>query len=129
MAELRMTSLSVGKIIHKVLTEDETISASVTKVFPIVTDKAVLPYIAYRRVSHDPNVNKVSNPDTTHVEVAVFAADYEKSIELAEAVRAALDGKKAELNGLKMRICYFADGEEGYQDEAFVQKLVFTIKV
>ncbi len=126
----KMTSLSVGKIIRKILTEDEDIkAAAVAKVFPVVTDKAILPYIAYRRISHDPNLWKVGNADTTHVEVDVFAKDYESSIKIAEAVRGALDGRKAELNGLCMRSCFFADGEEGYQDDAFIQKLIFTIKV
>ena len=45
-----MTSLSIGKIIRKLLTESVKIKAAkVTKVFPVVTDEAKLPYIAYRR--------------------------------------------------------------------------------
>ena len=124
-----MTSLSVGKIIRKLLIEDAEIKARVTKVFPVVTDTAKLPYIAYRRKSHDPNVFKGGNADTVSVEALVFTEDYESGVELAEAVRRVLDGAQAKIDGLTMRSCYFADGEEAYQDDAYVQKLVFTIKV
>ncbi len=129
MAASNMTSLSAGKIIRRVLTQDATVSGMVTKVFPVVTDTATLPYVAYRRVSLDPTNIKVANPDTTAIEVLCFTKDYESGIALAEAVRNALDGQQAEIEGLRMRSCYLSDSEEAYQDDAYVQQLVFTIKV
>lgn len=127
--EIRRSSLSVGKIIRKVLTEDAEVQSKVTKVFPVVTDKALLPYIAYRREGFEPGLFKGGNADTVSVEIAVFSADYESGIDIAEAVRVALDGCQADLYGLRMRSCYLSDSDEGYQDDAYVQRLVFTIKV
>lgn len=124
-----MTSLSIGKIIRKLLTEDATIAASVTKVFPVVTDEARLPYIAYRRADIEPKPFKSGNADTVTVEVACFTKDYESGVELAESVRSVLDCQQAEIEGLTMRSCTLSGGEEAYQDDAYVQKLVFTIKV
>ena len=129
MAASKMTSLSVGKIIRKVLTEDATVSALVTKVFPVATDTARLPYVSYRRVSLDPtNVKGGANPDTTAVEVLCFTEKYESGVELAEAVRDALEGKQVQIEGLTMRSCFLSDSEEAYQDDAYVQQLAFTIK-
>lgn len=132
MAALRLTSLSVGKVIRKILTEDGAVKeAKVTKVFPVVTDKAILPYIAYRRASVDANALKgitVNNADTTAIEVVCFTEDYESGVALAEAVRNALDGRQAEVDGLRMRSCILTNSEEAYQDDAYLQKLVFTIK-
>lgn len=128
------TSLSAGKIIRKILTEDEAVKAAeVTKVFPVVTDNAILPYIAYRRKSVDANSVKsqsvIGNADTTAIEILCFTQDYESGIALAEAVRDALDGRQAEVDGLRMRSCVMTDSEEAWQDDAYVQRLVFTIKV
>lgn len=128
------TSLSAGKIIRKILTEDVAVKAAkVTKVFPVVTDNAILPYIAYRRKSVDANSVKsqsvIGNADTTAIEILCFTQDYESGIALAEAVRDALDGRQAEADGLRMRSCVMTDSEEAWQDDAYVQRLVFTIKV
>lgn len=128
------TSLSAGKIIRKILTEDETVKAmGVTKIFPVVTDTAILPYIAYRRKSVEANTVKsqsyIGNADTTSIEILCFTDDYESSISLAEAVRNALDGRQYEIDGLRMRSCVMTDSEEAWQDDAYVQRLIFTIKV
>lgn len=123
-----MTSLSVGKIIRSLLVADPTIKAKVTKVFPVVTDKANLPYIAYRRAGIEAKPCKGGNADTVTVDVLVFTADYESGVELAEVIRSVLDCQKGEIDGLTMRSCILTDGEEAYQDDAYVQRLVFTIK-
>ena len=123
-----MTSFSVGKIIRSMMVADASIKAKATKVFPVVTDKANLPYIAYRRAGIESKPFKGGKADTVTVEVLVFTADYESGVELAEDVRRVLDCQQGEIDGLTMRSCTLADGEEAYQDDAYVQKLVFTIK-
>jgi len=50
-------------------------------------------------------------------------------VELAEAVRAALDHTQAEHGRQRMRSCCLTESEEAYQDDAFVQQLVFSIKI
>lgn len=134
---MSVSSLSAGRVIRKILTEDEGVKAfGVTKVFPVVTDNALLPYIAYRRTSLEAAAVKqradgspAGWPDTTAVEIICFAQDYEGSVSLAEAVRAALDGKQAIVDNLRMRSCMMTDSEETFQDDAYVQRMVFTIKV
>jgi hypothetical protein len=124
------TSLSVGSIIYDILTKTAEISKTVTAVFPIVSDNATLPYIAYRRSGLEPSpVKNGHSADTVVIDVRCFAAHYSESVELAEAVRAALDCVKAEKDGLIMRSCTLAGSEEYFEGDAFVQELNFNIKV
>lgn len=58
-----------------------------------------------------------------------YTARYAEGIELAEAVRAALDCRSAEASGLTMRSCYLSDSSEDYQADAYIQQLIFTIRI
>lgn len=125
------TSLSAGAIIRAVLLEDPDVAARTNKVFPVATDSAELPYILYRRTSLSPTPRKSGPPgaDEIQIEVLCFTERYGESVELAEAVRAALDHVDTEHDGLRMRSCYLLDSEEAYQDDAFVQQLVFSARM
>ena len=125
------TSLSAGAVIRGILIADTDVMRIAKKVFPVVTDKAELPYVAYRRSRLEHNPTKAKNPgaDTVQIDINCYAATYEKSIELAEAVRAALDNVKGEKSGLTMRSCYLSDGEEFYEDDAYVQGLTFNVQI
>ena len=124
------TSLSVGEIIYDVLINDAEVMARANKVFPVVTDKATLPYVAYRRsrLEHNP-VKGTQGADTVQIDVLCFAAKYEDGVQLAEAVRQALDGKQVTKDTLIMRSCTIAGGEEYYENDAYIQELNFIIKV
>jgi len=130
MAVNNKTSLSAGEIIRSVLTSDATVAAITTKVFPVIVDKADLPYITYRRASlqNDP-VKGRHGADTVGIEVICYTAGYTAGVELAEAVRDALDGKEITAGNLTLRSCYLTDSEEGWQDDAYLQQLIFTIKI
>lgn len=125
------TSLSAGAVIRAELLEDAEVAARTNKVFPVATDCAELPYILYRRTSLSPNPQKSGQPgaDEIQIEVICFTERYGEGVELAEAVRAALDQITAEHDGMRLRSCYLLDSEEAYQDDAFVQQLVFSVKI
>ena len=125
------TSLSAGAVIRGILIADTDVTRIAKKVFPVVTDKAELPYVAYRRSRLEHNPTKAKNPgaDTVQIDINCYAATYEKSIELAEAVRAALDYVQGEKDGLVMRSCTLVDGEEIYEDDAYVQCLTFQVQI
>ena len=116
------TSLSAGEIIRGILISDAEVAARTNKVFPVVEDSAELPYIVYRRtqLEQDP-VKGRRGADTVGIEVLCYTAHY--------TVRGALDGVQGETDGLVMRSCYLADSEEGWQDDAYVQQLVFNVKI
>lgn len=125
------TSLSAGAIIRSILLKDEEVAKRTNKVYPIVTDTAVLPYILYRRAALECNPTKAGYPgaDTVQIDVICYTSDYAEGVELAEAVRAALDCASGEKDGLRMRSCILADSEEDYQDDAYMQLLSFNVKI
>ena len=129
--EQRKTSLSAGSIIRDILLKDAEVRKRTNKVFPIVIDQAQLPYILYRRASLEQNPTKAGYPgaDTLVIEVVCYTEKYADGIELAEAVRAALDGKQGEKDGVVMRSCVLSDSEEGYDSDAYAQQLVFRVKI
>lgn len=110
---------------------DEEVKRRTNKIFPIVIDKALLPYILYRRAALEHNSTKAGMPgaDTVTMEVVCYTAKYAESVELAEAVRSALDYSQRERDGLVMRGCVLDDSEEGYEDDAFFQRLIFRVKI
>lgn len=124
------SSLSAGEIIRAVLTENTEVAARTSKVYPVVEDTAELPYIVYRRVSLEKGlVKNQRGNDTVTIEIQCYTKGYTEGVELAEAVRDALDGVRAEHNGLVMRACDLADSEEAWIDDAYVQSLVFNCKM
>ena len=129
--EQRKTSLSAGSIIRDILLKDAEVRKRTNKVFPIVIDQAQLPYILYRRASLEQNPTKAGYPgaDTVVIEVVCYTEKYADGIELAEAVRAALDGKQGEKDGVVMRSCVLSDSEECYDSDAYAQQLVFRVKI
>lgn len=124
------TSLSAGEIIRSILMTDSDVSARVKKIFPVVEDSAELPYIVYRRTQLEQEpVKGRRGADTVGIEILCYTQHYTEGVELAEAVRKALDGAEGEVDGLVMRSCYLADSEEAWQDDAYLQQLVFNVKI
>lgn len=127
----RKTSLSAGAIIREILLGDEDVKRRTTKIFPIVINKAELPYILYRRAAlqHNPTKAGLPGADTVTMEVFCYTANYADGVELAEAVRKALDYAQGEKDGLVMRSCTLVDSEEDFTDDAFVQCLSFNVRI
>lgn len=125
------TSLSVGEIIAAMLNGSEAVKERTNKIYPVVVDNAKLPYVAYRRTSLDKIPTKFGvGADTVAIEVLCFTEKYGEGVELAEAVREALDQKQGTNadGAMTMRSCVLSDADEAWQDDAFVQQLVFAVK-
>lgn len=127
----KKTSLNAGAVIRSILISNAEVKKRTNKIFPISIDSAQLPYILYRRASlaHNPTKAGMPGADTVTMEVVCYTAKYAESVELAEAVRGALDYAQGESDGVVMRSCTLSDSEEGYEDDAFVQRLVFQVKI
>ena len=122
--------MSAGEIIRSILMADDEVSARIKKIFPVVSDSAELPYIVYRRAQLEQTPVKTGRgADTVGIEVLCYTEHYTEGVELAEAVRNALDGTQGEAGGLAMRSCYLADSEESWQDDAYIQQLMFNVKI
>ena len=127
---MKKSSLSAGLVIYEVLNETPEISGAVTKIFPVMTDSATLPYICYRRASVDPSQIKGSSNDHAQIEILCMSAGYAEGVNLAEEVRSALDCKHIIGDcGLTINICTMIDASETWAEDAFVQSLVFDMEV
>lgn len=125
------TSLSAGAIMQAILSESVEVASHVTKIVPVMTDISELPYIRYRRTKLEqvPQKSGVPVSDMVQIEVFCHTERYDEGIELAEAVREALEFTRAEHDGICMRACYLSDSEELFENDAFVQRLVFNVKI
>ena len=99
--------MTVGKAIYYLLTNSTDIAAIVsTRVFPEVAQQdAPLPYVVYNVTNNEPSDTKAepSELDTANVEVNCFSTSYTESIDLAVAVRAALDRVTGTYNGVNVQ--------------------------
>ena len=131
MSNTPITSLSAGKAIYGLLSSDAALMGSLTKVFPVVADDAAMPYIAYRRVSLDDVPQKRGlGADSVNIEVSVFTEEYEAGISLAERVRSVLEVHGGcVVSGMILRSSYLTACEETWLDDAYVQRLVFTVRI
>lgn len=130
MAALSKSSLSAGEAIRDILANDPEVSARVTKIYPVMVDSADLPYIVYRRVSLEATpVKGGRGADTVGVEVVCYTKDYGEGVELAEAVREALDAAAWADGSLEMRSCFLSDASEDWQGDAYAQGMTFTLKI
>lgn len=126
--------MSAGYLIREILLESPEVAGITTKIYPVVADVAIMPYIVYRRTGFTQTAHKSPAPqkaDTIQIEVNCYAAGYAGSVELAEAVRTALDGIQATSadGSLRMRSCILEDGDEDIEGDACLQRLLFTIKI
>lgn len=127
---LSRTSVSAGEIVRDLLMTDEQVKRRARKVYPLVADESILPYIVYRRSGMQTRVTKAgSSSDSIEIELHCYTEGYQEGVELAEAVRGALDHTRAELDGLVMRSCHLVDGEELTDVGCYVQKLVFSVQI
>lgn len=127
------TSLSAGELIKEILLEDPEVSVRCNDdIFPVFTNSVKLPCILYRRAGLSPRPQKSSSvTDDIAIEVMCITEHYLEGIELAEAVRAALDQKSATSNDgtLTMSLCTLESSEESWQDDAYIQQMIFNIQI
>jgi hypothetical protein len=126
------TSLSAGLIVYDILSKDATVKQKATKVFPVLTDQDVeLPYVCYHREHHQGvSVKSGAGADTAIIQVSCYGATYTQSVELGEAVRAAMEGKEHTYSTIHMRACVMTDAQEyGTEEGNFVQELTFECRI
>lgn len=126
------SSISAGQIIYSLLTTNSAVSAIVgTKVFHVTAKSDIqLPYVTYRRTATETVPVKYGHgAETVHIEVDCFAENYDDSVALAERVYEVLDHSTVDTGTLPLRSCTYENSAEGYEGGAFVQSLIFKLKI
>lgn len=127
---MRKTIISAGEIINDILVNDENVKSITMKVYPVATDTAILPYIIYRRTNIQQAAVKCNTgADTATMELSCYARTYFEGVILAEAVYEALDGAQKNKNGMILRSCMLVEASEDWIDDAYLQQLIFNIKI
>lgn len=124
------TSLSASIIIGEILNNEIVGKGLATKAFPVCADAAVLPYVRYYRTDFlQQPVKNGPVADTVVMCVDCYAADYSSGVLLAEDVRAALDHRAVKCGDLTMRSCTLTKSSESWENDAFIQTLIFNVKI
>lgn len=132
----QITSISAGYAIYDRL--KEVMGDRLTAVIPIWNDiDAKLPYAIYYRTSSVGEPTKARTAfDTCTIVIEVYAKDYDESIELAESVRAAIEGRKLTYvddddPSLRLRVdcSRIVDTEEGKTNDAYLQSMTVECKI
>ena len=113
--------IQIGKEIKTLLDE------ACNKVYPLIADQGTtFPFITYRRSGAGDSSSKDSiYEETTNVEIVIVSNNYEESIDIAQKCRDILETARTK----KIKKISLADAYEDYQEDSFVQTLIFTIKI
>jgi hypothetical protein len=117
--------MTVGKAIFYLLDNSTDLTAIVgTRIYPEVAQQdAPLPYVVYNISNNEPSDTKFepSKLDTANIEVNCYSTSYTQVIDMAVAVRAALDRVTGTYNGVNVQsIAYmnevidFDEGQRAY---------------
>lgn len=135
---INRTVLSAGIMINTMLAQNtEVMAMTGGRIYAVIApEDAVLPYIVYGRDSLETNPNKSGRPaDGANIGLACYAADYVESVNLAEAVRSALDCQSGawredeNSRPIIMRQCLLTASSEDIGVDAYIQDLNFLVRI
>lgn len=121
---------NIGNTLRTIMLGDASIIEQVgDNIYPIVApEKTEGDFIVYRRATYSKASVKMGvYEDKCDVGIIAICDDYDKSVELASKIDNALTGKHILKNGYKLEIM-LSDSTEMYEDNKYVQTLIFTIK-
>ncbi|MCQ2978735.1 MAG: DUF3168 domain-containing protein [Clostridia bacterium] len=126
-------SLQVGKVIYKILTDDEDVNQLVqNKVFPLVAENGTtFPFIVYKRNSLIPVTTKDKYIYSLESSFEITVADntYNGSVDLAEKVINALANKQGKINNVNISSIELTDCSEDFNEDTYIQTINFNIKI
>lgn len=126
-------SLLIGKYIYKLLSEDEVLSKSVTpkRIFPLVANAdTTYPFIVYCRTGLNVEYCKDGMvEDIVEVQVVAVSDKYVESLDVANQIRSTLELRRYKDADIFIRDCRLSSVQEEFMEDAFVQRLTFTIKM
>lgn len=125
---MRETALSVNKYIYNILSTDETLSGLTNgNIYPIVAEESVTyPFVIFTKTdAYGQYTKDILSYDQATVQVAIAAVNYFQTVEIAERVRALLEGRRDNY----FYSITFDSVTEDYIEDAYVQNLTFNCKI
>jgi hypothetical protein len=122
------TAISANKHIYSLLTADTQLMSAVSgNIYPLVAEESVsYPFIIFTKESVNGNYTKdFLIHDTAVISVAVAARNYFQTVQIAERVRAVLEGyRDSYFNSIQLE-----NVSEDFIEDAYIQHLQFTTKI
>lgn len=129
-----MKNFSIGSEIHSLLMADSAVTAQIgNKLFPIVATKrkdengneieVSFPFAVYRRTAYEPQDNKDYQGEKVYIEIFVAAEGYKQSLNIANSIADALNGKSTE-NIEEIKI---VNMWEDWQSDTYLQNITVEI--
>lgn len=120
----------IGNDIRDILLKDEGVSNAVgTNIFPLIAPESTEgDFIVYMRNKYNKSTVKMGvYNDECEVAVVGISDNYDAAIALAAAIDNALTGIHTLENGVKLQLM-LSDSTEVFEDDKYIETLVFTIK-
>lgn len=129
-----MTSISIGKILKKIFSEDEELTQLVDSknICSMVLSPTNFPFISFKRNSTEITYNKDRHTeDKVSVDIICVSNNYAESIEMAECVRKILEYHvyKDTTDNILITYMILTDATEDTISDAFVQTLTFEFHI
>ena len=124
--------LQTGKAINALLSANEEVTRMVgDRIYPLVSKvDCKFPFIVYQRMSCVTNYTKDGLiAEEQNYSITVLADTYSESVELADAVRDALELERGTFAGQHIRNIALASVSESWVSDTYVQELNFTIEL
>lgn len=124
--------LSISKHIYTVLTSDATVSALISgRIYPLGTKvETALPFIVYERNSVTPTYSKDGMAFArSYCSILCAGETFQSSLDLANAVVAALDGVTASYDGFDVTWAGASSAGENYVQGAYIQEVEFSYTI
>lgn len=129
-----MTSISIGKILKKIFSENDRLNQLVESknICSLVLQPTNYPFISFRRNSTEFLYNKdCPTEDRVSIDIICVSNNYAQSIEIAECVRELLEYHvyKNTNEGILIDYMVLTDASEDTLNDAIVQTLTFEIHI
>lgn len=121
-----MKNFEVGKHIKEFLDVPSVRKYLKGKIFPLIANEGTdFPFLVYRRASYVPENTKDYEDEKVTIEIVIAANTYVESLDIANSVADALNGKEDDLIAdITIQNLY-----EDYADDTFLQNMTIQVSI
>lgn len=120
------TGISILKSIYKLLSANVELTSIVgNRMYPIIANEdTIFPFIVYQRDSVSAEYTKDwRTNDNINISINIASTTYNQSIDIAELVRTAIEGKRVDnINTIRLTGC-----DEDFVENTYIQSLHFSV--
>lgn len=124
-----MNSFNIGKAVCYILMQNPNITEKVNdRIYPLIADETTeFPFIIYQRSGFIPQNNKDQTDENVIIDLVIASETYAESIDIAIAVREALEHIKGTFSEIEIDDIVIDDASEDYIDNTFLQSITIRI--